>query len=135
MFNAIQQMLGKFSRNQVKFARGIRGATIVESNAKAPIIEATVELLGTMVQDNDVSTSDVIAVFFTTTVDLNAEFPAVAARENLGWTSVPLMCGHEMAIPGSMEKVVRIMLLVNTAKNQNEINHVYLRGAGSLRSE
>ena len=142
MFNTIQRVLSKLSQNQatriqdhLMFARGIRGATIVEHNVRTPIIEATVELLGVMVQDNDVPISDIVAVFFTTTNDLNAEFPAVAARETLGWTSVPLMCGHEMTVPGSMEKVVRIMMLVNTPKNQDEINHVYLRGAGSLRSD
>ena len=117
------------------FSRGIRGATVVESNVKTLIVEATVELLGVMVRDNNVSISDIAAVFFTTTIDLNAEFPAVAARETLGWTTVPLMCGHEMAVPDSMEKVIRVMMLVNTMKNQDEIKSVYLRGAGSLRSD
>ena len=113
------------------FARGIRGATVVENNVKTLIVEATVELLGVMVRDNDVSISDIAAVFFTTTIDLNAEFPAVAARETLGWTTVPLMCGHEMTVPDSMQKVIRVMMLVNTMKNQDEIKSVYLRGAGS----
>ena len=117
------------------FSRGIRGATVVERNVKALIVEATVELLGVMVRDNNLSTSDIAAVFFTTTIDVNAEFPAVAARETLGWTTVPLMCGHEMAVPDSMEKVIRVMMLVNTTKDQDEIKNVYLRGAGSLRSD
>ena len=116
-------------------SRGIRGATVVEANEKDLIVEATVELLCVMVRDNNLSISDIAAVFFTTTIDVNAEFPAVAARETLGWTTVPLMCGHEMAVPDSMEKVIRVMMLVNTTKDQDEIKNVYLRGAGSLRSD
>ena len=115
--------------------RGLRGATVVGSNTKESIVEATVELLTALVEDNQVTISNVVAIFFTTTSDLNAEFPALAARGTLGWTSVPLMCGHEMNVPGSMENVIRIMMLINTDKGQADINHVYLRGAGNLRSD
>ena len=80
--------------------RGIRGATTVSSNSKDEIIEAAKELLSAMIDANGIDPDDVASAFFTTTPDLNAEFPAVAARQ-MGWTFVPLLCGHEMAVPGS----------------------------------
>jgi len=87
-----------------------------------------------MVEANGVRTEDIASAFFTTTPDLTAEFPAVAARE-MGWTHVALMCGHEMSVPGSLPMCLRVLLHVNTDKSQGEIVHVYLRGARALRPE
>lgn len=114
--------------------RGIRGATTVSENAREAIIEATRELLEVMVEANDISPEDIASAWFTTTPDLNAEFPAVAARE-MGWTFVPLMCSHEMDVPGSLRMCVRILLHVNTEKRPHDIRHVYLRGARVLRPD
>ena len=114
--------------------RGLRGATTVESNTREAILVATRELLDLMVQANDVREENVASAFFTTTPDLNAEFPAVAARE-MGWHHVALLCGHEMSVPGSLPLCLRILLHVNTDKSAEEIVHIYLRGAKVLRPE
>jgi chorismate mutase len=114
--------------------RGIRGATTVEANKREAILEATTELLAAMVKANDIKPEDVASAFFTTTPDLNAEFPALAARR-LGWNQVPLLCGHEMAVPGSLAMCLRILVHVNTDKRADQIVHVYLRGARVLRPD
>ena len=114
--------------------RGIRGATTVEANTRAAIVAATRELLDAMVVRNAVAVEDVASIWFTTTRDLNAEFPAVAARE-VGWTNAALMCGHEMDVPGSLPHCLRILLQVNTQRSQAEMQHVYLRGAEVLRPD
>jgi chorismate mutase len=114
--------------------RGVRGATTVHKNTRDEIIEATRELLETMIRVNDINAEDVASAWFTTTPDVNAEFPAVAARQ-LGWTFVPLMCGHEMAVPGSLPLCVRILLHINTEKSIHEVHHVYLREARRLRPD
>lgn len=112
--------------------RGIRGATTVEQNTSEDILEGTAELLTALARLNDLAPDDVASAFFTTTIDLDAAFPALAARD-LGWTEVPLMCAHEMAVGGALAKVVRILLHVNTDRSPQEIRHVYLRGARTLR--
>jgi chorismate mutase len=114
--------------------RGIRGATTVDSNAREEILEAASELLSEIVRANDVAADDVASVIFTTTPDLNAEFPALAARQ-MGWNDVALLCGHEMNVPGSLPMCLRILLHVNTEKRAEEIVHVYLKGARVLRPE
>lgn len=114
--------------------RGIRGATTVEANSREAILEATAELLAAMVKANGIKPEDVASAFFTTTPDLSAEFPALAAR-GLGWNDVPLLCGHEMAVPGSLPMCLRILLHVNTEKRADQIVHVYLRGARALRPD
>ena len=114
--------------------RGIRGATTVEANTREAILAATTELLTEMVRANDVRTEDVASAIFTTSPDLNAEFPAVAAR-TLGWTHAALLCAHEMNVPGSLSMCLRILLHVNTARGPDEIVHVYLRGARVLRPD
>ncbi|MFZ5647740.1 MAG: chorismate mutase [Bacillota bacterium] len=116
-------------------ARGIRGATTVERNDAAEILQATKELLGEIVRENDVDTGDIAAAFFTVTVDLDAEFPATAAREFMGWTHVPMLCGNEINVPGRLGKCIRVMVIVNTEKTQKELKHVYLRGATVLRKD
>jgi len=87
-----------------------------------------------MVRANKVKIETMAGIFFTTTNDLSAEFPALAARE-LGWTDTAMLCGHEMAVPGSLPRVIRVMMLWNTAKSSSEIVHVYLHEAQALRPE
>ena len=114
--------------------RGIRGAITATANTRDAILEATTELIEEMVAANGFDPDDVASAHFTTTADLNAEFPAVAARA-LGWTYVPLMCGHEMNVPGSLPQCIRILLHVNTSVEPHDIKHIYLRGARALRPE
>jgi len=114
------------------YCRGIRGATTVERNDREKILSATTELLQLMIRRNDLQTEDVASAIFSLTEDLDAEFPAVAARL-LGWTDVPLMCSREIPVPGSLGKCVRILLHVNTTRSLAEIQHVYIRGAVDLR--
>ena len=122
--------MGEFSKKYS--VRGIRGATTVESNSKEQIKDATKELLENMVSKNEVLIEDIAAVFFTTTSDISDEFPAVSARE-MGWDTVPLICGHVMAVPHGLAKCIRILILWNTETKQKEIRHPYLRKAISLR--
>ena len=114
-------------------SRGVRGATTVEGNTKEAILEATRELLDEMIASNGIRPDDTAYAYFTTTHDLNAEFPAVAARQ-MGWENVPLLCGHEMNVPDALPKCLRILLLINTDKKPEEIVHIYLRGAKNLRA-
>jgi chorismate mutase len=115
--------------------RGVRGAITVDSNTAGAILDGTRQLLAEMVRANDIRTEDVASAYFTTTTDLNAEFPAVVARNEFGWNNIALMCGHEMDVPGSLRMCLRIMLHVNTDRLQSQINHVYLRGASVLRPD
>ena len=112
--------------------RAIRGATTSDNNTKEDIVEATREMLVSLVEANDLRKEDVISAFFTTTKDLNTQFPAVAARK-IGWTEVALMCSHEMFVPDAQEKCIRVMVHVNTDKSPQEINNVYLKDAVNLR--
>ncbi len=114
--------------------RGIRGAITVAENTREDILDATDELLRQLVESNDIVDNEVAAAFFTTTADLNAEFPAVAARQ-MGWDRVALMCSHEMMVPNSLSKCVRVLILVNTEKTEKELVHVYLREAKRLRAD
>ena len=112
--------------------RAIRGATTSDNNTKDDIVEATREMLISLVEANDLKKEDVISAFFTTTKDLNTQFPAVAARK-IGWTEVALMCSHEMFVPDAQEKCIRVMVHVNTDKSPHDINNVYLKDAVNLR--
>jgi chorismate mutase len=114
------------------YCRGIRGATTVERNHREEILAATTELLQMLVLHNDLQTDDIASAIFTVTDDLNAEFPALAAR-NLGWTEVALMCAREIPVSGSLDKCIRVLLHVNTERSATEIQHIYIRGAVSLR--
>ena len=114
--------------------RGIRGATTAPQNTREDILQATDELLRQLVEANEIDDHQVAAAFFTTTSDLNAEFPAVAARE-IGWDRVALMCSHEMMVPNALSKCVRVLILVNTEKTEKELVHVYLRDAKRLRAD
>jgi chorismate mutase len=115
--------------------RGIRGATTVSANTKEAILDATLELLTEIIDANGVRREDVASVFFSTTPDLNADFPAVAARVHMGWTEIALMCGHEMDVPGSLPMCLRILMHVNTTKAASELKFIYLRGAEALRRD
>lgn len=114
--------------------RGVRGATTVEANTVEAVLEATRELLAAMLKANEIDVEYVASAFFTTTVDVNAEFPALAARDIVG-TSVALMCGHEMNKPGGLPMCLRILLHVNTDRPARDIKHIYLRGARVLRPD
>ena len=115
--------------------RGIRGATTVDANTREAILQATIELLSALIEANGIHGDDVASAFFTTTPDLTAEFPALAARQTFGWSDVALMCGHEMNVPGSLPMCLRILLHVNTDRPQSEVRFVYLRGATALRGD
>jgi chorismate mutase len=116
----------------IMYCRGIRGATTVERNTRDEILAATTELLQLLIQHNDLHPEDVASAIFTVTEDLDAEFPALAARY-LGWTEVALMCTREIPVPNSLEKCIRVLLHVNTTRTAAEIQHVYVRGAVNLR--
>lgn len=114
--------------------RAIRGATQIEANDKGLILEATTELLAEVMTRNGLTTDDVVSVLFTATPDLNAEFPAFAARK-AGFHDVPLLCAVEIDVPGALPRVVRLMLHADVARPRAEISHVYLRGAARLRQD
>jgi chorismate mutase len=116
------------------WCRGIRGATLVVANTKKDILSATKELLQKMIESNQIEKEAVACTLFTTTPDLDAEFPALAARQ-LGWTEVPLLCSQEMGVPHSLPRCLRILILFNTGKKTEEIIHVYIKGAEALRQE
>lgn len=114
--------------------RGVRGATTVARDDRELVLKATRELLGLMIRLNEIETEDVASAIFTTTPDVVSAFPATAARQ-LGWLDVPLMCSHEISVPGSLSHCVRILLHWNTNKPQHEIQHVYLHEARTLRPD
>jgi len=114
------------------WCRGIRGATLAAANTRDDLLEATNELLQKMVEANQIDTEAVACAFFTASPDLNAEFPALAARQ-LGWTDVALMCAQEMNVSHSLPRCIRILVLYNTEKRADEIVHVYIRGAEALK--
>jgi chorismate mutase len=114
--------------------RAIRGAIQVEANERDAILDGTSELVTEVLKRNQVDPADLISIVFTATTDLNAEFPAYAARL-LGLTDVPLLCTTEIAVPRSMPRVLRLLAHVETALPRSEIRHVYLRGAQALRTD
>lgn len=114
--------------------RGIRGAITVEDDSERSILEATRELLQQMAQSNNVETDEIAAILFTSTLDLTAAFPAEAARQ-MQWTTVPLMSAIEIAVPGALPMCIRVLMLWNTPRAQEEVEHIYLRRAASLRPD
>jgi chorismate mutase len=114
--------------------RGVRGATTVERNDREEILTATRQLLALMIRRNNIDKHDVASAIFTTTPDLDAEFPALAARQ-LGWLDVPLLCSHELSVPGSLAHCIRVLVHWNTDRAQNEIEHIYIRDAVRLRPD
>jgi chorismate mutase len=114
--------------------RGIRGATTCEANTEEAILSATVELLQQMAEANGVESDEIAAILFTATPDLTAAFPAEAARR-LSWTLVPLMSATEVAVPRAVPRCIRVLMLWNTSRSQEQVVHVYLRGAAALRPD
>ena len=114
--------------------RGIRGATTVERDDRDEILVATRQLLALMVRRNGLEKQDIASAIFTTTPDIRAEFPALAARQ-LGWLDVPLLCGHEIAVPGALTHCIRVLVHWNTDRPQHEIQHIYVREAVKLRPD
>ena len=112
--------------------RAIRGAVQVDANARTDILDGTTELVSQVMTRNSLVPGDVISVVFTATPDLNAEFPALAARK-IGFHDVPLLCASEIGVPGAMPRVVRLLMHVETNKPRSALEHVYLRGAVALR--
>jgi chorismate mutase len=114
--------------------RAIRGATCLQQDDASEMADAVTELLSEILQRNSLTTDNLISVLFTVTPDLHSAFPAAAAR-GLGLADVPLICAQEIDVAGAMQKVVRVMLHVETEKTRTEIKHVYLRGAEALRQD
>ena len=114
--------------------RGVRGATTIASNTREEVLKATRELIALLIRQNGIESRDVASAIFSTTPDIDAEFPALAARQ-LGWLDVPLLCGHEMAVPGSLPMCIRVLIHWNTDKPQDEIEHIYVRDAKRLRPD
>ncbi|TME14110.1 MAG: chorismate mutase [Chloroflexi bacterium] len=118
--------------------RGIRGATTATANTPEAIVEATSELLAELVRLNDLQAEEICFGYFTATEDLDAEFPAIAARR-MGWFQVPLLCGNDMRVPGpnarSVPMCIRILLLYNTDRPQSEMKFAYLRGAQAIKAD
>ncbi|MBS60111.1 MAG: chorismate mutase [Anaerolineaceae bacterium] len=114
--------------------RGVRGAVPVVSNTERDILAATDKLLSELINKNGIVADDIASAIFTTSPDLNAEYPAIAARK-LGWSNVALLCGHEMNVPHGMKNCLRILIHWNTDKSSEDIIHVYLGEAKSLRPD
>ena len=118
----------------VKAVRAIRGAIQVEHNDRDEILQGTAELVAAVMERNHVVADDLISIVFTATPDLTAEFPAYAARQ-MGLTDVPLLCTTEIAVPGSMPRVLRLLAHVESDLPRADIRHAYLRGAAALRTD
>lgn len=114
--------------------RGVRGAITAEENTADAILAAAHELLTALIEANQIDPDDVGSMIMTTSSDLNAEYPAIAARR-LGWTDVAILCGHEMDVPHGLKKCVRILIMWNTRRTAQEIQHVYIGEAQSLRPD
>ena len=114
--------------------RGIRGATTVDANTKECIYASTKALLREMIKANDIDKDDMASIIFTATENLNAAFPAKAARE-MGVLNIPLLCSREINVPNSLQSCLRILILFNTNKTPDDIKHIYLKGAADLRAD
>lgn len=114
--------------------RAVRGAIQVDDDDREQVLEATTELLQAVMQRNALASDDLISVVFTATPDITSEFPAYAARQ-MGITDVPLLCASEIAVPGAMPRVLRLLAHVETDRTRAELRHVYLRGAANLRTD
>lgn len=115
--------------------RGIRGAITLDNNNKKNIKSSTVELLRIMIDRNNLELENIAFAIFTVTSDIDADFPAKYAREYCGFENIPMMCYCEMDVKDAIKKCLRILLCVNTLKNQKDIKHVYLKGAAKLRPD
>lgn len=114
--------------------RAIRAAIQIDGNERDQILEGASELVREVLRRNELTNDDLISIVFTATPDLTAEFPAYAARL-MGMTDVPLLCSTEIAVPGAMPRVLRLLAHVETDRSRAEIAHPYLRGAAALRRD
>ena len=114
--------------------RAVRGAIQVDADDRDQVLDATTELLGTILERNGLTQEDLISVVFTATPDLVSEFPAYAARQ-MGFSDVPLLCATEIAVPGAMPRVLRVLAHVETDLPRAEVKHAFLRGAAALRRD
>lgn len=114
--------------------RGVRGATTAQTNDRDDIFRRTGELLQALVAANGIATDDIGAAIFSATPDLDAAFPAAAAR-TMGWSDVPLFGAQEIASPAGVPRCIRVLILWNTDKPQGEIKHIYLHEAAALRQD
>ena len=112
--------------------RGLRGATTVDSNTAEDIYASTREMLQALIDANGIEERDLAMAYFTVTPDLNAAFPAAAARQ-LGWNSTALMCATEIPVPGSLPSCIRVLILINTDREPDELHNIYLKGTEVLR--
>jgi chorismate mutase len=119
----------------MQMIRGIRGAITIESNTPELIYSETERLVKEMARVNKIDPEDIASVIVTTTPDINAAFPAKAVRSIEGWKYVPIMCTHEMNVPGSLPLCIRVLMHVNTTVPQKDIQHVYLNDAVTLRPD
>ena len=130
----ILEGIGIRAANMTMMCRGVRGATTADGNTRDDILTASIQLLALMIRSNDIDPTDVSSAIFTVTRDLNAEFPALAARQ-LGWSDVPLLCSYEIDVPGSLPRCIRVLVNWNTEKKQKEIVHTYIKQAKQLRPD
>ncbi|RAP38137.1 chorismate mutase [Candidatus Marinamargulisbacteria bacterium SCGC AAA071-K20] len=114
--------------------RGLRGATTVKTNAQEDILKGTKELLGVLFENNDITVEDIASIFFSVTKDLDAVFPAKAARE-MGLVHTPMLCLNEINVSDSVNFCIRILLHVNSEKKQSDFKPIYLNDAIKLRPE
>jgi len=117
----------------VSAVRGVRGATTARANDAVAITDATLELLRVLRDRNAIRSEDVGYIWFTVTPDLDAAFPADAARVGMGWTDVPLICGREIPVPGALGLCIRVLIAWNTNLAQRDVKHAFMRGARLLR--
>ncbi len=116
------------------FVRGVRGAITVEHNDEKEILSATNELLNQIILENGIVPDEIASVFVTVTQDLTATFPARTIRQMEGWELVPLMCSVEIPVEGALPKCIRLMVMINTDKKQDEVKHVYLKKCDAFAS-
>lgn len=116
-------------------SRGIRGAISVKSNTPNDIEAATIELLGEIIDKNSILPDSISHAIFTMTSDLDAAYPAKFVRDNYGWDDVPLLCFQELSVENSLEMCLRVLIVINTDKEQSQIRHVYLKDAQKLRPD
>jgi chorismate mutase len=114
--------------------RGVRGAVCAAANSREAIFEATKKLLIHMFAKNEIDAENIASIFITATPDLTADFPAYAVRE-MGLSKIPLMCATEINVPGTLQRVIRVLIHVETDKKQNEIRHLYIGDAARLRPD
>jgi chorismate mutase len=127
-------LISNSQNQQPTSCRGVRGAITVKENSEEAILAATRELLQVIIKRNEMRPDDIASIYFTTTADLTATYPALAARQ-MGWRDVALLCGHEMNVPDSLTMCIRVLIHWNTARSAKEIAHIYLREAQTLRPD